>query len=190
MYQMLIHEQLIKPPILLDHSEYPLQFSFVADKIGNEEACSLLWFLPGFTISKIPPRPAYLLKKQYIADNYNGTNSASLSVKTQIKYSQIADIAKQSDHIDIDPNKYTQIKYVVDYCGNRVAMQLLREFPGQSIYVPKAGNLAMRKKLVLKEFNGSNHLELSVRYKIDLSNIYRILKEDADKKRSIQLRFL
>lgn len=61
------------------------------------------------------------------------------------------------------------IETFADYCG------------GINFYIPKnyARNIKnnARNRLIRKEFNGTNHQELAIKYRVSLQWIYKIVKE-------------
>lgn len=180
MFEMSITKQLRKAPALLDTFEYPDQFSYIAERIGDEEACSLLWYLPSFEIRRIPLKPSNLMKLKVIKEEFDGTNSLSLAVKLNIRHEKIKKLVKQVQTMDIqiDTECNEEMALITELCGSSVAYKLLQHFPGHSIQIPKTGHYAMLRKLVKQEFNGTNHKKLAVKYKVGVSFIYKILKED------------
>lgn len=61
---------------------------------------------------------------------------------------------------------------------------LRQAFIGCLLYFPTGKNkdVAERKAAILQDFNGHNHYELSVKYKLTVQYIYRIIR--AEKKKS------
>jgi Mor family transcriptional regulator len=60
-----------------------------------------------------------------------------------------------------------------------VADQLSFEWGGAMIYIPKAANnlLSRRNEKIITEFNGSNHAELSRKYKVSIQWIYSLIRK-------------
>ena len=94
-------KELEHAPIILNINEYPEQFSYIAEKIGHSEACSLLWYLPSFEIRRIPSGQSKIMKLMVIKDEYNGKNAASLAVKLNIKYKKVTQIVKTINDMDL-----------------------------------------------------------------------------------------
>ncbi len=172
--------QMVKPPITLNIDEYPEQFSFIADKIGHSEACSLLWHLPSLEIRRIPSKPSEVMKLVTIQNEYNGGNAASLAVRLNITYKKISKIVKtiHDEILIVDTECNEEMAIISEMCGQSVSYKLLKHFPGHCIQIPKSGRYAMIKKLIKKEFNGSNHKQIAVEYNVGVSYVYKVLKED------------
>lgn len=173
------YEKLIQPPILLDPGEYPGDFCRVAELIGHNEACSLLWYLPAFQIRHIPSKPAKNLKKIIIKRDYDGYNAATLAVRLNMLYRQVKTIASVDlEELDVDIFKNVYIAQVAEKCGTSVASKLLELFPGQALHIPRKGKNIMIQKLIKKEFSGNNQVALAVKYGLSIACIYRFLKKD------------
>ena len=120
---MHICEELIQPPVLLDRNEYPVDFGYVAETIGDAEACSLLWYLPAFQIRHIPVKPARQLKHQIIKNEYDGKNAASLAVRLNMLYTQVKTVYNnvKDYELNIEVFKNIYIEQVAEKCGRIVA---------------------------------------------------------------------
>lgn len=82
------------------------------------------------------------------------------------------------DNICVDelPEPYNDMARII---GTENLMKLVEEFGGTQIYLPRKNQLMKEYiyKAILKEFNGSNRRELSKKYDISESTIYRIIKQ-------------
>jgi len=177
---MQLLNEFVKAPITLEIDEFPENFDVIAEKIGIDEACSLLWYMAPFEIRSIPNKQSKLMKYQIIKDEFDGGNALSLAVKLNMdakKVKKIAALFKDSDiHIDVRCND--DMGLIGEMCGDIVSYKLLKFFPGQSINKKKKGFNLMIKKLIVKGFNGGNHTELSIKYRVCVSHVYRVLREE------------
>lgn len=179
MHGLQIPDKIIESPIVLDKIEYPYDFGAVADRIGNIEASSLLWHLPAFQIRHIPVRPSRNIKYHIIKSEYNGTNAASLAVRLGMNYQQVVSVYEniKNTDISIEPLNNIYMLMVAQKCGMPVAIHLVETFPGHAIHIPRKGKSIMTQKLIKRDFNGNNQIELAVKYDLSIAYIYRILKK-------------
>lgn len=70
-----------------------------------------------------------------------------------------------------------QSKRIADAVIEKVAFR----YKGQNLYIGKKDN-KQRNQKILKEFNGKNHIQLALKYKLTVATIYAIIKEDIKKK--------
>lgn len=168
-------------PIVLERYEYPDTFVHIADSIGNNEACSLLWNLPAFQIRHIPTKYAMFLKVSTIKRDFDGSNAATLSGQLGIRYNKIKHLYN-NECIKPDISANLCMKIVAENCGNIVAEKLLEHFPGQAIHIPSSGKRKIIRKLINLEFTGNNHLTLAAKYGFSIQFIYRVLQEKHNKR--------
>lgn len=78
--------------------------------------------------------------------------------------------------VDELPEPYNDMARII---GTENLIKLIEEFGGTQIYLPHKDKLMKQYKYqaILKEFNGSNKRELSKKYDISESTIYRIIKQ-------------
>jgi hypothetical protein len=62
--------------------------------------------------------------------------------------------------------------------GTEATKSLIKEFGGDTLYLPKKGTLLRkaRNRRILKEFSGDNYKELSKKYKLTIYHIRQIIK--------------
>lgn len=74
---------------------------------------------------------------------------------------------------------------VIDSLGNipnqeeiakKAVESIVYYFGGQVVYIPKNATTYLRNKIIREEFNGSNHAELSRKYRVSMQWIYKIVK--------------
>lgn len=80
----------------------------------------------------------------------------------------IRDMIKLVQHA-MQENSFTE------NCSEQIEKQLMRDFGGQEIYLPKADSEA-RRLAILQEFNGANRKELCAKYGICKAQFYNMLK--------------
>lgn len=171
-------------PIILELHEYPEQFQIVAEKLGNEAACSLLWNIPGFQIRNIPYRAQKKLITQEIMQSYDGNNALSLAVKHNLQHSEVLQIIKCNTTPKFNPKCNSFLECVADRCGDKIATELIRHFAGHALCIPRSGHNIIIRKLIAKDHNGTNAVALAVKYSIAISTVYRIITEDMKKRQN------
>lgn len=72
--------------------------------------------------------------------------------------------------------------------GEDVAGVIADDWGGQSLYIPMnlGSKRATRNAQIYKEFTGDNHQELARKYGLSDSFIYRILKDEIERRRTPQ----
>lgn len=69
-----------------------------------------------------------------------------------------------------------------------IAGDVARDWGGQSIYIPMdlGAQRAARNERIFKEFTGDNQSELAAKYGLSVPAVYRILKEEIERRRTPQ----
>jgi len=73
---------------------------------------------------------------------------------------------------------------LADAIGIENVVELCQRFGGTSLYVPKVDSILypIKRRAILKEFNGSNYKDLAKRYGISERSIYDIVAEERFKR--------
>lgn len=102
-------------------------------------------------------------------------NSAWSSFLTEL-VDVVADY--QESKKGLEPDK------AVEEAQNVIAV-ISHYFGGRNIYLPKGDRLwrAMRNIAIFKAFNGSNHTELSIKYKLSVTMIYNIINSESKRRK-------
>lgn len=88
-----------------------------------------------------------------------------------------------SDGIDFIRNMIKLVQHAMrenlftENCSEQIEKQLMRDFGGQAIYLPKVDSEARRLE-ILQEFNGRNRKELCAKHGICKAQFYNMLKGD------------
>ncbi|MDP8098535.1 Mor transcription activator family protein [Pasteurella atlantica] len=86
------------------------------------------------------------------------------------------------DDVNVIINEIIKKEITGDKRKEYLLKRLSCRYGGLSFYIPKGYiRRTQRKKARLKkEFNGSNHNQLAVKYKLSVQRVYEILREDTN----------
>lgn len=67
------------------------------------------------------------------------------------------------------------LRLVAESCGIEIAIRLLEELPGISIFIPKSGFKRIVEGKIREGYNGTNAKELALMYGVSERHIYNIV---------------
>lgn len=157
--------------------DVPDAMRLVARECGLSTAVSLMAHLPGVDVY-VPVKGHRALVRQYIQEHWTGSNAMSLAVHLGIDAKQVARMAEQLEARPVPedppvPNKAMEL--VVEACGVDVAVALQRSLPGTLVRVPMSGVQLLRRRYILKAFNGSNHAELALQLGVTVRFVRNVI---------------
>lgn len=168
----------------LSPDNFPGKIRVVALRIGVKEAITLINNVAGLEIY-IPTSGKDLLNHQYIKDNYTGYNALSLGIKLGLNSSKVKSLAN-TPVPPIDAAYSVQLKIVAKECGDRLAQQLIQEFPGERIQVPSDHNF-LKRMYIKKHFSGNNTYDLAVKLCVTDRFVRKVVSEMYDEQNVFQL---
>jgi len=151
----------INPDVLTIDDLTSEHMHLIADRCGVNAAVSLMQHMPGIELY-IPAAGKKIMELQYIRSNYNGHNTASIAIHLGITRKKVELLSKSKIEYSkpIFSNKH--IFTIAQRCGHEIAKKLLEAFPRQRFYIPCDGFSHVRRSFIIKNFNGSNVIELAL----------------------------
>lgn len=144
----------------LSLDDIPEQIRCVALKCGMEGAVRLTVTCPGIDIY-VPVAGKKLLDRIYVQQLFDGRNAGTIAVHLGITRDKVFKYAKQP-HVAEDwemPNDI--MRMVEERCGRAVAIELMRQLPGSTIYIPFDGVYRIKRAYITKAFDGTNAVRLA-----------------------------
>jgi Mor family transcriptional regulator len=156
----------------------------IAQRNGISDAISLMSHLPGIRIYV----PVYGSKKEhfeYVKQHFDGNNLMSVSVHLKVNTTRVKYLHKAKGYTrDVLSNAY--ITMVSSQCGFEVAQRLLLNFFGDYIYIPIHGFSVVRRRMIIKDFSGSNSADVALKYGVSERYVNQIISEHYASSQAVQ----
>lgn len=74
---------------------------------------------------------------------------------------------------------------IADELNIETALKLGEMFGGSPVYFPilERALIRIRNKAILEEFDGTNHRQLSRKYNLSLRHVYKVLRDEQERRR-------
>ncbi|MCL2219302.1 MAG: hypothetical protein FWC23_05235 [Chitinispirillia bacterium] len=151
------------------------QMQEVALHCGLDVALALMSKMPGLEIY-IPASAKKADDWQYVKDNYNGYNAATVAGRLGLNREDVIHLSKQpaptagrssNEHLD----------RVAELCGPETAQCLAHNFPGCRFYIPRNGLSIAIRKHIERSFNGTNTQELALACGVSERHVRQVISE-------------
>jgi len=165
-------------PLLAEISVADIQsehMQMVAEQCGLPDAVALMDKVPGLELY-IPASAKKVLDWEYVHDNYDGYNAATIAGHLAMNREDIIKLSKSPAPIR-DNLSNSHLRIVADRCGADIAQRLSINFPGYRIYIPFNGLSTAYKRYIERTFNGSNTQELALACHVTERFVRKVIAE-------------
>jgi len=165
-------------PLLAEISVDDIQsesMQMVAEQCGLPDALTLMDKMPGLELY-IPASAKKVLDWEYVHENYNGYNAATIAGHLGMNREDVIKLSKSPAPMN-DTLSNSHLRLVADKCGAEIAHRLAINFPGYRIYIPFNSLLMARKRYIERTFNGSNTQELALACHVTERFVRKVIAE-------------